>query len=182
MRPSADALPPVLRRSTYQNRLRVVGRGLDLGGYGDVNLLEVPGGFLVRAMRPGTRTPEALEYPHDDFPRLIEEAIAARGEGQRTHRTHPLLPTGYEDLLRAVGFRLDALQAEAITVTELAGFVAVGGLGRVELSSQTSIAPFQHLLRPDDVGALLDDAFRRRSGDGAPAVGLGRRLARLVGG
>ena len=170
--PSRELLLP-----TYQNRLRVIGRQLDLGGYGAINLLEIPGGFLVRAMRPGARAPDALEYPHGEFPELLARAVAARGEGERRPRPHPLLPSGYEDFLRALGHRLDEQQAEAITVAELEGFVAVGGLARVERYERTDIAPFQRLLRAEDIGALLDDAFRRR----APEAKRGGRFALVRG-
>ena len=163
MKAASAELHRQLLLPTYQNRLRVVGRQLDLGGYGAINLLEVPGGFLVRAMRPEARAPEALEYPEGEFPGLLARAIAARGEGERRHRPHPLLPTGYEDFLRALGWRLDEQRAEAITVAELEGFVAVVGLAKVERYERADIAPFQRLLRADDIAALLDDAFRRRA-------------------
>ena len=163
----SGATPPELLLPTYQNRLRVIGRQLDLGGYGAINLLEVPGGSLVRAMGPGARAPEALEFPLSEVPVMLAEAIAGRGEGARDHRPHPLLPTGYEDFLRALGHRLDAQQSEAITVAELEGFIAVGGLTRVEEYARTGIAPFQLLLRAGDIIALLDEAFRRRAPDAA---------------
>ena len=156
-------LPRSLLLPTYQNRLRVIGRQLDLGGYGAINLMEIPGGSLLRAMGPGARLPEALEHPLGEVPAELARAIAARGEGARDHRPHPLLPTGYEDFLRALGYRLDEQQAEAITVAELDGFVAVGGLVRVEEYARTGIAPFQTLLRAEDIVALLDEAFRRRA-------------------
>ena len=74
-----------------------------------------------------------------------------------------LLPTGYEDFLRAVGHRLDLRQAAAITVAELDGLVAVGGVGRLDGAARGEVAPFQDLLRPEDVADLLDEAFRRRA-------------------
>jgi hypothetical protein len=151
---------------TYQNRLRVMGQQLDLGGYRSINLLELPGGFLIRALRTGERVPEALEYPLGEFPELLAQAVAAHGEGERRHHPHhphPLLTTGYEDFLRALGRHLDEQRVEAITVAELEGFVAVGGLTGVEGYERTGIAPFQLLLRAEDIGALLDGAFHRRA-------------------
>ena len=123
------------------------------------------------------RAPDALEFPHEDFPGLLRAAIAARGEGPRLHKNHPLLPTGYEDFLRALGYRLDEQHAEAIAITELDGFVAVSGVGPVETSYQTTIAPFQLLLRPDDISSLLDEAFRRR----APVARKSSQLTRILG-
>ena len=177
MKAATTDLPPELLRPTYQNRLRVIGRQLDLGGHGAINLLEVPGGFLVRAFRPGERTPDALEYPHGEFPDLIAQALAARGEGERRRRPRLLLLTGYEDFLRALGHHLDAQHAEAITVAELEGFLAVGGLARVERYARTDIAPFQRLLRAEEIGALLDEAFNRRAAEVKPES----RFARVLG-
>ncbi|MGI8967534.1 MAG: hypothetical protein ACR2GA_00310 [Chloroflexota bacterium] len=152
-----------LHLPTYQNRLRVIGRQLDLAGYRSVNLLEIAGGFLVRVMQPGERVSEALEFPHTDFPDLLTAALAARGEGVRRRKNHPLVQTGYEDFLRALGYRLDEQYAEAITITELDGFVAVNGVAPANGYHETTIQPFQTLLRPDDVAQLLDEAFRRRT-------------------
>ena len=163
MHPSGAETPRAHLLPTYQNRLRVIGRHLDLTGNGGLNLLEVPGGFLVRAMAPGARAPVALDFAHDGFPDLLADAFAARGEGERRHRPHPLLPTGYGDFLRALGFRLDKQRAEAITIAELEGFVAIGDLALVERYERTDIVPFQHLLRADEIGALLDETFRQRA-------------------
>lgn len=147
---------------TYQNRLRVIGRQLDRYEYRSVNLLEVGGGILVRALKPGSRTPKTLEFPDHDFAPLITAAIGARGEGERRRSKTALLPTGYEDFLRALGRWLDGRLAEAITVSELDSFVAVGGVAKVDGPAQMAVAPFQTLLRADDIAALLDRAFRRR--------------------
>jgi hypothetical protein len=181
------AAGPVAERlyfPTYQNRLRVIGRQLDLARCRGLSLLEISGGFLVRAATPDARTPATWEFPYGDFEGLIAGAIAARGEPARP-RVHPLLPTGYEDFLRALGHRLDEEYAEAVTVTELDGFVAVGGVGLAAAHGRSTAAPFQWLLRPDDVAALLDEAFRRRAPTAAPAPApsasaLLRRLAALT--
>ena len=158
------AMPEQLRQSTYQNRLRVIGRQLDVYGYRGINLLQVAGGFLVRALGPEQRTPEALEFPDRDFPVLLAGAFAARGENTRSRTRSPLLETGYEDFLRALGFWLDERAAEAITVTELDQFIAVGGIGKVDGGAQTMLEPFQRLWRTDDIACLLAEARSRRGG------------------
>lgn len=159
-------MPPALAQPTYQNRLRVIGRQLDLYGYRAVTILEVAGGFLVRGVPGGSRAAEALEFLDQDFLQLMQSTYHARGEGERGRTTSTLLPTGYEDFLRALGYRLDTQFAEAVTVTELDSFVAVGGVAKVDASGQTGLAPLQWLLRNDDIAFMLDEAFRRR----APAV------------
>lgn len=156
-------VPRELLVPSYQNRLRAIGRQLDVGAHSAVNLFEVPGGFLVRAIGPDARTPSAMEFPDADFPELLARGFANRGESARSPRPHPLLPTGYEDFLRALGHRLDERHAEAITIAELTDFVAAGGLGHFEGYERTGIAPFQWLLRPPDIVALLNEAFNRRA-------------------
>lgn len=159
---AAADMPPELFQPTYQNRLRVIGRQLDLYGYRSISLLEVAGGFLVRAMMSGGRTPEALEFTDRDFPQAASNAFAARGKREQRHPGTPLLQAGYEDFLRALGHRLDRRTAEAVTVTELDSFIAVSGVERADGTSHTAMQPFQELLRPDDVAFLVDEAFQRR--------------------
>ena len=152
-----------LLQPNYQNRLRVIGRQLDLLGYRSVNVLEVAGGFVVRAVQTGSRQPEALEFADQYFPQMVATAIAARGEGERrTRSTARLTPTGYEDCLRALGYRLDAHLAEAVTITELEEFLAVGGVGKLESYNLTTVGPIQWLLREPDITFMLDEAYKRR--------------------
>jgi len=173
----ADAtLPAALARATYQNRLRVIGRQLDLYGYRALNLSEVAGGFLARALPPAGRQPEALEFPDRDLPQSLAAAFAARGEGEHRRAASHLLPTGYEDVLRALGHDLDERLAEAITITELDAFVVVAGVEQREAFGAHALAPFQQLLRQDDLATLLDAAFRRRVKATTPS-----RLGRLLG-
>lgn len=174
------AVPAQLLLPTYQNRLRVIGRHLDLGGYRSINVMEIPGGFLVRAIGLDGRAPEALEFPDDQFSHLIAQAVAARGEGEHRRLRHDLLPTGYEDFLRSLGFPLDAQGSEALTVAELDGLVAVGGLARVERAERTDIVPFQRLLRADDINALLDAGFRRRDPGSQPAMPVARSMRQKI--
>jgi hypothetical protein len=102
---------------------------------------------------------------------MLRSAYNARGEGEHRRSTSALLPTGYEDFLRALGHRMDTQFAEAITITELDSFIAVGGVAKVETSGQTGFGPLQWLLRADDITYLLDDAFRRRAPEQESRVG-----------
>jgi hypothetical protein len=162
---------------TYENRLRIIGRRLDEASYRSVNLVEISGGFLVRGLRPGERLPEALEFPHEDFPTLLPAAVGARGPGLQWPKSHPLLPTGYEDFLRALGRSLDEQHAEAIAIMELNEFIAVNGVAPFEAYHQTTVSLFQAVFRADDIKSLLDDAFRRRKPTDAPST-FGRLLRR----
>lgn len=181
--PLPVALPDVadaLLQPNYQNRLRVIGRQLDLYGYRGLHLLEVAGGFLVRATPAGGRTPEALEFPDRDFAAMVASAVRARGEGESRRSASPLLPSGYEDFLRAAGWRLDQRHAEAITVAELEGFVAVGGAARVEGYGETALGPFQWLWRGEEIAFVLDEAWHRRGSSPQAQQRRGGLFAKLT--
>jgi CheY-like chemotaxis protein len=162
-----------LRQPTYQNRLRVIGREMDLGEFRSVGIWEVGGGFLVRGTRSGRRAAEALEFLDRDFPQLI--AVTNRGDGERRQRPGGLLPTGYEDLLRAIGRKLDEHVAESVGFAELSHALLVWGLSAYEGAAHTAPVPFEWLMTADDITLLLDEAYRLRTATPSPP-GLLRRI------
>lgn len=166
-----------LHQPTYQNRMRVIGREMDLSEFHTVSLWEVVGGFLVRGTRSSRRLPEALEFLDRNFPQLV--AVTARGDGERRQRTGELSPTGYEDLLRSIGRRLDETRAEAITLCELSESIVVTGLSRVDGAEHTALASFEWVLGAEDIHNILDDAYRLRETKHVQQPGLLRRLARI---
>jgi hypothetical protein len=148
---------------TYENRLRVVGRKLDLSRYRSIALFELEDGFVVRGFLPEARHPTVLEFAFADFERLTSEAIKGRGEGERKHHgLSQLLPTGYEDFLRALGWRLDRQLADSIIVVEMVKVFAVTGLEQVDNVGGIALRPFERYLRTQDVEQLLDESFRFR--------------------
>jgi len=179
-------VPDTLLEPTYQNRLRVIGRHLDLLSYRSFVIVEVEGGLLVRAVRADQRDGEALEFPDGAFRQLMLDAISSRGSGYHSYTPSPLLPTGYEDFLRALGHRLDQRLARGVVVTECPSMVVVTGDEQSHTSTQAPYRVFEDLLRPQDVTALLDQAFSRRApvhpaeerpGEGTGALRRFRRLA-----
>ena len=169
-------VPDRLRVPTYQNRLRVIGRELDVGDYRAVSIWELGGGFLVRGTAPNRKAPEALEFLDRDFPQLV--AVTARGDGERRQRPGALLPTGYEDLLRAIGQRLDDQISEAVAFSEFSSAVVVSGLVRVDASEHVAPTPFEWVFEADGIAEVLDDAYRRRTELPVQQPGLLRRLGR----
>lgn len=165
-----------LRLPTYQNRLRVIGRELDIGGFRAVSIWEVGGGFLVRGTSPNRRTPEALEFLDRDFPQLV--AVTARGDGERRQRPGALLPTGYEDVLRAIGRRLDDQISEAVAFSEYSQAIVVSGLTKVDAAEHVAPLPFEWVLEPGGIADMLDEAYRQRTERPVQQPGLLRRLAR----
>ena len=158
--PQAGSWSP---QANYEDRLRLIGRYLDLSGYRAPTVIEVEGGLLVRAFPQRSRVPEALEFPFDGFENMLNDALTARGVGERAHDANPLAPTGYEDLLRAIGHELDDRVATAVVITECESFVLLHGLEQVERSEQSGYAAFDAVMEARDVTALLDAAFRRRA-------------------
>jgi CheY-like chemotaxis protein len=172
------SVPQAIQEPTYQNRLRVIGRQLDWYGYRSVNVVEVAGGFLVRTQGRRQREPEALEFPNSDFPHLVAGAFAARGEEPWQRPRTAMLPTGYEDFLRALGYNLDQRSAEAISIAEFDDIVVVGGVGKSETYGSSQLQPFHMLLKSEDIEYMLNQAFRRRVHvpQERPARGLRRFL------
>jgi CheY-like chemotaxis protein len=174
--------PPTSRKtahgpSSYENRLRAIGRQLDLYAYKAINLSEVTGGFLVRAVPRGEHGAVALEFINRDVEHVLSYDASARGAGERPGSPDLLMPTGYEDFLRALGHRLDSNRLQAVTVTELAPLIAVGGLIPIDNSNETTLIPYYELLQAEQIKYLLYDGFRRRR---MQRSGNRRNIARIT--
>jgi DNA-binding NarL/FixJ family response regulator len=157
-----EGIPPQLMKPTHQNRLRVIGRQIDLYGYRMVAVFEVEGGFLMRAFPGSGRKAEALEFPDRDFVQLAVQAFVVRGEGERPASKSRLLPSGYEDFFRAMGAALDDHKAEAVSISEFASVIVIGGNVPVENSTQSTVGNLQWVLQADDITQVLDEGYRRR--------------------
>ncbi|HEX3722313.1 MAG TPA: response regulator [Nitrolancea sp.] len=166
-----EGIPPQLLNPTYQNRLRVIGRQIDLYGYRMVAVFEVEGGFLMRAFRSNGRQAEALEFPDRDFAQLVIQAFVVRGEGERPASNSQLLPSGYEDFFRAIGAALDDHKADAVSVSEFSSIIVVSGNVQVENSTQTTVGNLQWVLQAEDVTQILDEGYRRRKSSGKAQSG-----------
>ena len=161
--PSLKGIPADRLKFTYQNRLRTIGRQLDIYRYHSVAIIEIKGGFIARATPRKSRRPEALEFPDRDFPRLVASAIDDnRDEAEKPTSSSDLLPTGYEDALRAIGFKLDEITAENIVITEFDDIIVVGGRGSDINNAVHGIVPFKYFLKQPDIEYMLNEAFRRR--------------------
>lgn len=149
---------------TYQNRLRVIGRHLDNESYSNVAIFEIEGGFVARAIPYGGKRPEALEFPDSQFAALMNQAINQRGGGQHYEGRSTLLPTGYEDFFRSLGYLLDNMMAHGIMFCELQSHLLVTGSEPTNSNTgHVAYSQFERYLRHDDIQRLLDDAFGRRT-------------------
>lgn len=145
----------------YEVQLRLIGRHLDVNDYQGMAIFETDGGYIVRAVIPGNRHADALEFPYDSVASLEQRAASSRGEGER-EPPNTLMPTGYEDFLRALGYELDQRRSAAVMVVELGRGVVTRGLEYRVVGDQMSFAPFEMILDPNDIQTMLDAAFRRR--------------------
>ncbi len=158
---SRNAIPDHLRFPTYQNQLRLIGRHLDTNGYRSISLLDVEGGILVRAFTARKHESELLEFPDSAFDQMVKDAIEGRGRRKKVGRKHAVVPTGYEDFLRALGYELDQRVAKSITLHESPDSWFVAGIAGSD-NSNGVFSPFDMTLREAEVNAVLDAAFRRR--------------------
>ena len=129
--------------------------------------MEVTGGFVVRALSHASADPKTLVFPDRDFPRLVAQATASRGQRRWMRLGTSLLPTGYEDLLRALGRRLDHIHAAALSIVELEHAIQVEGTMEVADADGSRRVPFRELLEVEEIGVLLGEAFRHRRFDPA---------------
>jgi len=108
-------------RVPYQSVLRALGTFLDDRAASGINLLETEGGFAVR-YQPDKRTPQTVlvTMNADEVASLAAEVDRRRrrkafhfgGGNAGEHRT-------YENILRALGYELDQVQAYSILVDEI---------------------------------------------------------------
>lgn len=161
---AAAELPIDLLELSYQNRLRVIGRFIDESELHSITLIEVAQGFVLRASRAGEPWPIAIELGDRKISELMRRSIGARGEGEIERESRELLPTGYEDMLRALGHELDQRIAESVVITELPSLFAVTGFEPFVAAGvgETSYRPFAEVFGPDETRILLHKALGRR--------------------
>lgn len=160
--PDEGAFPQHLVEPTYQNRLRVLGRHLDEQRLHSITLIEVPEGFLVRGMQGTNPWPLLVEFDDRKISKLLRKAPELRG-GPPPHReSSDLVPDGYENMLRALGYELDQRIAENIVIAELPSFLAVSGFEPVLGYGEASFRPFSDPMTPGDIVAMIQRAIDRR--------------------
>ncbi len=151
-------------RNTYQDKLRLVGSHLDQNNMKRMNILEVPGGMLVRAASADGFTEELLEFPDNTFESHFEAAVSQRHRERNEYlriKTE-LIPTSYSDVLRAIGAWLDEGLARSIVISEGSRGLYVTGLMLQETSVQSRYASFDEFFSPEAVDILLTEAYKRR--------------------
>lgn len=147
----------------YQDRLRAIGRHLDDQCFRRATILDVASGTVAHGVRRASLQQEGVVFSEAQLQQSIEEGEAERGHGASYGWRTDLLPTGYEDFLRAIGWELDRHVAREVVISELFTFVTVSGLmPDYTPTGHTTFQPFEWVLSAEDIRRLLDRAFRRR--------------------
>jgi hypothetical protein len=108
-------------RVPYQYALRALGAYLDERRANSINLLEAEGGFAVR-YQPQRNLPDTV-LVRVEYPELKE--LSAELERRRRRKSFPFGskesagPNSYENVLRALGYELDEVQAYSILIDEI---------------------------------------------------------------
>lgn len=157
-----NAFPQHLVEPTYQNRLRVLGRIIDEHRLHSITLIEVPGGFVLRATRDTDPWPVLMEFGDRKIAKMLSQSLDLWGSAPVHRETRDLIPTGYEDVLRALGYELDQRIAENIVIAELPSILAVSGFEPLLGYGESTYQPFSDPLAPEDTIAMVRRAVSRR--------------------
>lgn len=160
--PGEDAFPQHLVEPTYQNRLRVMGRLIDDERLHSITLIEVAGGFVLRATREADPWPVLIELDDRKIAKMLRRAPELRGTPKPYRTSTDLIPDGYENMLRALGYELDQRIAENVVVAELPSLLAVSGFEPVLGYGEASYRPFSDPLAPSDIVEMIQRAVNRR--------------------
>ncbi len=154
--------PLDLLELSYQNRLRVTGRFLDGHRLHTATVIEVQNGFVLRASRSNEPWPQVVELSDRQLANMLRESIQARGESEPIPEIRDLIPTGYEDLFRAIGYELDQRVAESIVLSELPSFLALSGYEPVFGLGEPTYQQFSDAIGAEEVALILQRAVSRR--------------------
>ena len=109
----------------------------------------------LRAVAPQNGRAERRECADAHLAHLVGEATTMRD--QRAPTAHQ---AWYEDTLRAVGHELDRRAVNRVTIVELEQCLLVCG----HTPTEGGCGRFEWALTAEDLMALLDEAYQRRSG------------------
>lgn len=160
--PGESAFPQHLVEPTYQNRLRILGRLVDEELLHSITLIEISDGFILRATRAADPWPVLLEFDERKIAKMLRRAPEQRGQPRLHRESSNLIPDGYENMLRALGYELDQRVAENVVITELPSLLAVSGFEPILGYGEASFRPFSEPLDPQDIVELIQRALDRR--------------------
>jgi len=156
------------QRPSYQDALRAIGRYFDRNVYRHVLVAEVDDGYVARAF-PGHQSSlkaEGIALPMADVLALIAAQDQGRDGTGSDVKMPSLLPTGYEDFFRSLGYEMDVAKAGFVTLVELStgilvSYAAKGAKGGLERA--------QRFYDPPRIDDLLTQGYQRRAASEATA-------------
>lgn len=113
--------------SSYTHTLAVLGQYCNQQHARSITLAQVDTGFLLHFFPKGQwRKPISIDVHNADLLELTGVVAGTTGDrngvlfrgGDNVDRKHPLLPMGYEVVLRAVGIKLDRRRAVSVTICD----------------------------------------------------------------
>lgn len=120
--PRWEHLPDGESRPSYQNSLRALGQYLDRQGAQRVNLLEEVNGYTVRYQLQRDHPDSVfVRLSHDEIPTVATHAEGRKRRGLfgRGRDEHGSSTQTYENVLRALGYELDQVEAYSLLIDEV---------------------------------------------------------------
>ncbi len=119
--------------------------------------------ILVRGHNPAIGDLVAETFLDANLPEAMQAAIYGRNAAESSKaQASALRPTGYEDFLRALGYRLDRQFAEAFVIVECPRYMHVSGMERIGSEGESAMVPFCYLFEALRVNSLVNEAVARR--------------------
>lgn len=147
---------------TYQNALRVIGRYLDQQRITSYGITESENGFIVNPLKRSTHLKSDTTFSECVLQELLRDAVVRRG-AVADRLPLRLFGTSSEDLLRSIGYKLDARRARMVAVAVLPSKVVVCGWQPASNLRSSASEPFELILDLPSVRLLLFEARSRRS-------------------
>lgn len=150
--PSSPPPRPLFRPDgtpSYQQRLAVIGRHLDVRCCKTACVVEAEGNYIVRALSEGDRAPMLMEFVTEDF-------AGGGPDAPRKLMPSSLLPSGYEITFRAVGRLLDERSALMIAVIECPSALQILGYEGGHSGGHVTHMPFELTLDDWALRELVD--------------------------
>ena len=159
----AQSDAPDLAAPNYQNRLRVIGRALDEHGLEQAVIVDSGDALILRAYTPSSGEHITETFSNESLMQTLRIAVYSRSDAGTGPFRSPLRPTGYEDFLRALGYRLDERHAAAVVIVECPQYFHVSAQERIGDAARTPLVPFAELYEYPRINSLVNEAVARRS-------------------
>jgi hypothetical protein len=160
---SQDDDQPTGHVLTYQKSLRVIGQYLDQQRIMSYGITESENGFIVNPLKRSSLQMAETPFSECVLQELLRDAVDRRGGSSNPMPPLRLFGTSSEDLLRSIGYKLDARRARMVAVAVLPSRVVVCGWQPASNPRASASEPFELILDLPSVRLLLFEACSRRN-------------------